>query len=170
MQLVFETERLLIRQPTLADADYFYALNSDPDIVRYIRPPHNREQADAWLKEKLANNEKLTNGLGTWAVEKKQNMGEFIGMFTLFCLPNNADVHLGYSLLKPFWGLGYATELTKAGIAYGFYKIGLPRIIATIVREHIVSQNILVKAGFHFFETKHENDTTIDVYEINKQA
>ena len=42
MDKVFETERLLVRRHTMADEEDFFILNSDIDIVRFIRPPKSR--------------------------------------------------------------------------------------------------------------------------------
>ncbi|MES2776496.1 MAG: GNAT family N-acetyltransferase [Bacteroidota bacterium] len=145
--MIFQTERLIVRQPTWVDGDHFYMLNSDPDIVRFIRPPRTREESDEKLKERIETNNAGGNGLGGWIVELKPGKTP-AGFFALFQLPGNDEVHLGYSLLKPYWGFGYATELTIAGLDYSFNQLKLHRVIATTDPAHIASQKILLKAGF----------------------
>jgi len=145
--IIFETERLIVRQPTWADADNFYILNSDEDIVRFIRPPRTREESDAKLKERIENNNEDGKGLGGWIAETKTD-NLFVGFLAMFILPGDDEVNLGYSLLRPQWGKGYATELAKAGVDYGFNKIGLKRMVATTDPAHVASQNILLKCGF----------------------
>jgi [ribosomal protein S5]-alanine N-acetyltransferase len=118
-QMIFETPRLIVRQLSLADADNFYTLNSDPDIVRFIRPPRTRAESDEKLKEAIEINNTNTNGLGGWVVETNGDQ-DFVGFFCLFTLPGSDEVHLGYSFLKHHWGFGFATEFTQAGVDYGF--------------------------------------------------
>ncbi len=58
-------------------------------------------------------------------------------------------MQIGYSLLPPFWGKGYATELTKAGLKYVFTKTNLDVIYGyTEVANH-TSQKVLLKCGFY---------------------
>ncbi|MEO7313031.1 MAG: GNAT family N-acetyltransferase [Chitinophagaceae bacterium] len=145
--MIFETERLIVRQPDWKDADDFYELNSDPDIVRFIRPPRTREEANEKLRDRIENNNAGGNGLGGWVAATKQEKC-LVGFFGLFQLPGSDEVHLGYSLLKPYWGLGYATEMTLAGISYAFFQLRLQVIVSTTFPDHFVSQKILLKCGF----------------------
>ena len=43
--------------------------------------------------------------------------------------PNYIEVELTYAMGHPYWKKGYATEMGKALIAYGFEELGLGRII-----------------------------------------
>ena len=36
MKIIFETERLKLRDLDISDADDFYKLNSDPDVIKFI--------------------------------------------------------------------------------------------------------------------------------------
>ncbi len=163
--MIFETKRLTVGQLYFADADNFYTLNSDPDIVLFIRPPRTREESDEKLREAIEINETSKNGLGGWVVETKGNE-DFVGFFCLFTLPGSDEVHLGYSLLKHHWGLGYGTEFTQAGVDYGFKHLKLCRIIATTFPENIASQKILIKCGFTQIEDFNEEGTVMNKYEI----
>ena len=145
--MIFETPRLIVRQLSFADADNFYTLNSDPDIVRFIRPPRTRAESDEKLKEAIQVNNTNKNGFGGWVVETKGDH-DFVGFFCLFTLPDSNEINMGYSLLKRNWGFGYATEFTKAGIKYCFNKLQLKRLVATTAPENIASQKILLKCGF----------------------
>lgn len=35
MKIIFETERLKLRDLDISDADDFYKLNSDPDVIKF---------------------------------------------------------------------------------------------------------------------------------------
>ena len=45
---IFETERIRVRQFTLQDEEDFFKFNSDPQVMKYIRPPLN----SLWRKKK----------------------------------------------------------------------------------------------------------------------
>jgi RimJ/RimL family protein N-acetyltransferase len=46
---IFETERLIVRQYVFeTDAENFFLLNSDEDVMRYIRATKSREECDAF--------------------------------------------------------------------------------------------------------------------------
>jgi [ribosomal protein S5]-alanine N-acetyltransferase len=146
MSLIFETERLIARPYTKEDADNFFALNGDEEIMRYIRPAKSRVDSDAFLLETIAAVD-ANPLMGRWAVDEKSS-GRFVGSFAVIFIEGTDMIQLGYSLLKKEWGKGYATELTKAGINYVFTVMQLPLIYAVTEIEHTASQQVLLKAGF----------------------
>ena len=144
--IIFETERLIVRPYTLADGDIFFALNGDAAVMRYIRPAKSREECDRFLLEVVKYSEE--NPLyGRWAAEDK-NSGHFIGSFSMLPLANTGQMHLGYALLSPYWGLGYAAELARKGLEYTFLKTPLTEIFAITEDANEGSKQVLIKAGF----------------------
>ena len=69
MQLIFQTQRLLVREYEPKDADDFIALNGNEMVMRYIRPPVNRQEALNLFEANL----KFTGkrGMGRWGVYEK---------------------------------------------------------------------------------------------------
>ena len=78
MKIIFETPRLILRQFTVSDAPLILALNSDPEVVKYLHEPtlKTEEQAEKILRDIILPQYK--NNLGRWAIYTKENMG-FIG-------------------------------------------------------------------------------------------
>lgn len=158
---IFETERLEVRHYTKEDGDNFFLLNGDEEIVRYIRPAKSREECDEFLMQNIRRyQEKPLEG--RWAAVDKHSH-ELIGSFAFIPIPNadksdSERMQLGYSLLKPHWGKGYATELTLAGIEYVFTKTPLTELFAVTEARHAVSQKVLLKAGFKLDETYWEGE------------
>lgn len=147
--VLFSTERLRVRGfEDPLDRENFFVVNSDPEVMQYIRQPRTREEADAFLEEIVANTHP---GIvtGRWAVEDKFT-GTFLGTFVIIPIEGTSDIQLGYALLKPFWGKGYATELTKGGLKYYFSKTGARQIWAITEAPNTASQHVLLKAGFRF--------------------
>ena len=163
---LFESERLYVQPYTKDDADLFFALNGDAEIMQYIREPKTREQSDAFLEENLKFYEDHP-GLGRFAVFTKEN-NCFTGSFSLLSIDHSENIHLGYALLKPFQGQGLATELVQASFDYVFHKIPNDKVQALTVAENIGSQKVLLKCGFQFKGTMlHEGDEVM-VFERSK--
>jgi len=145
-QHVFETERLIVRHYTEADSDNFFLLNGDPLVMRYIRPVKSREQTDLFLTEVIRYS-RNNPAYGRMAVHEKQS-GVFVGSFAIIPLEGTIHMQVGYSLLPPYWGKGFATELTKAGLKYVFSQTNLEEIFGVTESGNIDSQKVLLKSGF----------------------
>ena len=78
-------------------------------------------------------------------------------------------MQLGYALLPQFWGKGFATELTTAGLDYIFTKTNIDPIFALTQKPNISSQKVLLKAGFKLNGTSIENDIEIVGFVLNKE-
>jgi ribosomal-protein-alanine N-acetyltransferase len=144
MKIVFETERLIVRLFQENDDENCFLLNSNENVMRYIRPTKNKEESDIFLKE-IIQSASIING--RWAICQKSTQ-TFIGSFGIFLFPVTGHIQLGYSLLPAFWGKGYATELTKQGIQFFFENYDLPCLYAYTELENLDSQRVLLKSKF----------------------
>jgi [ribosomal protein S5]-alanine N-acetyltransferase len=146
MAVIFQTERLRVRQYTEEDREHFFALNGNADVVQYIRPAKTREQCDAFLAEVTA--DATARPLyGRWAVEDKSS-GGFVGSFAIIPVQGSERMQLGYALLPAHWGKGYATELTRAGLKYVFTQTPIEVIYGYTEKPNLPSQKVLLKCGF----------------------
>ena len=161
---VFETTRLIVRQYTRDDAANSWLINGDEDIVRFIRPVMTETENSIFLEKNLLLYSEQP-GVGRWGVIEKST-GSFAGSFAIIPLANTVEFQLGYALLKPLWGKGFATEFTIAGIAYGFEKLKLQRIVAITRQANIPSQQVLKKAGFNYAGLHHEDGEDNSMFEI----
>ena len=144
--IVFETERLIVRHYTEEDADNFFLLNSDPEVMRYIRPVKSREDTDLFFAEVIQYS-KDHPAYGRMAVNEKHT-NIFVGSFAVIPLEGTLHMQLGYSLLPSYWGKGFATELTKAGLTYVFTQTNLEEIFGVTESANTDSQKVLLKSGF----------------------
>src|ERR1700754_1550219 len=93
MNVLFESERLLFRQFTLADAGLFYELNSDPEVVRYVHePPTTKDNAAQIIRDIILPQYEL--GMGRWAVFIKDT-AEFTGWCGLKYIKEKDETDLG---------------------------------------------------------------------------
>ncbi len=145
---LIESPRLCVRHLTMGDLDDFYKLNSDPDVVRYIRPAKTFAETEMYLKEVIDNYTKWPYNMRLALLEKDTE--QFVGSFAIIPVYDTENIQLGYSLFKEYWGRGYATEILKAGLHYAFNDLALPEVYAITETGNTASQKVLLKNGFAF--------------------
>lgn len=160
VHVFLETERLRLRRFTMEDVDAIVALDSDPEVMRYISggQPTPREEIETdYLPTWLSYYERFA-GFGFWAAEEKSS-GKFIGWFHFRSPPGHVpdDVELGYRLRKSAWGQGYATEASRALIDKGFLQLGVERVFATTMVVNTASRRVMEKAGLKFVRVVHRD-------------
>src|SRR3977135_2201005 len=153
MKVILETDRLLLREYVEDDAQAFFDLNSDPEVLRFVpdKALLNVEQARQILVDHpIADYRK--HGFGRGACILKST-GEQIGFAGLKYLEELGEVDVAYRLMPSHWGQGLATEAALASVRYGFAELGLRRIIGLVMPENIASVRVLEKAGLQYVET-----------------
>lgn len=148
-----QTERLILRPFTLDDAEEYFPLVSDPDIVRYTGEPPLAsvdEARDVLLTRPLR--DYARHGFGRMACIEKQS-GRLIGFSGLKYLEQLGEVDVGYRFLPDCWGKGYATESAMALMRQGVREHGLQRIIGLVEPANGASVHVLKKLGLQFERT-----------------
>jgi RimJ/RimL family protein N-acetyltransferase len=156
MQVFLETDRLVLRQFTMADADNLVRLDADPDVMRFVTggiPTSREEIQDEFLPAFLGYYQRY-EGYGFWAAIEKAT-GEFLGWFHFRPRDEAApgEVELGYRLRKSAWGKGYATEGSRALIRKGFTEHGVQRVVAETMAVNQASRRVMEKAGLTLVRT-----------------
>lgn len=155
---VFETERLVVRYLRPDDLDDFFALCSDPDVVRYMDDgqPLTRERTQEWIKVSLANYE--ARGYGCFGVTTKGD-DRLIG-FAGFARPSDRPgiTEIIYAFLPAYWGRGFATEIAAGLVGFGFERAGLDRIEATVDPANDPSKRVLEKIGMTYDGRRRDDD------------
>ncbi|NMG05556.1 GNAT family N-acetyltransferase [Brasilonema sp. UFV-L1] len=154
MTEIFQTQRLIIRQwiPE-ADAAQAFEIYGDSEVVRFLSCNQQQSVEDVQIKlQRLVENDaRLNNGTGIWAIVEKQTR-EIIGSVLVQQLPDNEDkvtqdYAVGWHLKKAAWGKGYATEVGRGVIEYGFKILKLPVIYAVATPDNHASIRVTQKLG-----------------------
>lgn len=161
--MVFTTQRLQIRQLTLADLDLFHKMQNDQQVMRYIGGKVSSYQEN---KKDLENILKFyntpKNDFWVWAIALKSNR-DFIGTVALV-KNQKGEYEIGYRLLKTYWRQGYGKEVSNGLIKYAFEELHLKEIVAYVDKNNITSVRIL-DSTFNFIkEIYNEQDNCIDRY------
>lgn len=166
MKKIIETNRLYLRELSVADAENFYLLNSDEDIIKYTgdKAFDSIKEAKLFLENY---NPYQEYGYGRWAVIAKSNE-EFLGWCGLKYSPEINEVDIGFRFFKKHWSKGYATESAKACIEYGFEKLSLKTIVGRAMEANVASIKVLEKLGMSYVKhfTFHLHDGVL--YQIKK--
>lgn len=173
MKFFIETERLLFREMVLEDAPGMFELDSDPEVLKYLwmKVQTKIEESEAVIR--MVRDQYETLGIGRYSVVLKET-NEFIGWGGLKLVKTVVNGHtdfydMGYRLQRKHWGKGYATEIAKASLVYGFDKMNLETIYAYAMREHKVSRKVLEKAGMKFIEDFEDDGIKDCWYRITRQ-
>ena len=94
---------ITIRNMRPSDAGALYRLLSDPAVMRYLEPPFDRAQTEAFLHRAGLAEPPLV-----YAVEEN---GIFLG-YVIYHGYDAESVEIGWVLLPKYWGHGYASALT----------------------------------------------------------
>ena len=165
MNIVIETDRLILRTFTLEDVLLIYELNLDPDVIRYTGDPiKDIEHAKQVLEQTIIPQYALYNH-GRWAVHIKPGL-EFIGWCGLKARPERKEIDLGYRFQKKAWGKGYATEAAYACLKYGFEKLHLQRIVGRAMPENTGSLRVLEKCDMQYVGEEVVDGHPARTYEI----
>lgn len=175
------TERLKLRPWTLDDVDAAFALYGDPEVTRYLGTGAYETDIETQrdhLAKAIERYEVLgLEGYGFWAAEEKST-SQVIGSMLLKPLaladgqePRKEDpeIEVGWHLAKRYWGMGFGTEMGRAGIEHGFGTVGLERIYAVAYPENVASVRIMQKLGMRSMgETERYYRSLLALYMIER--
>ena len=164
--IVATTDRLYLRKFNPGDAMYLYALNSNPEVIRYTG---DSSFYDMFAAEDFVRNYDHYDhhGYGRWAVVLKKD-DRFIGFCGLRQDEKTGDVDLGFRFFEDCWAQGYATEAGTAALKLGFETYGIKTIIGRALRENLASISVLQKLGMQFDEVREESDLLWLVYSMGQ--
>lgn len=144
------TERLILRPLERSHLDPMLPLISAREIAATtlrIPHPYTRKDAEQYFEamEAEASKGKM---LRLSVFIASQN--EYCGSVGLHIERDHGRAELGYWIGVPYWNRGYASEAAKAAVAYGFPRLELNRIYATIFAGNNASRRVAEKTGMKY--------------------
>lgn len=163
-----ETERLILREMELQDAETLYHYWSDPIVTKYmnIAPFTSAKQAEDMIQ--LISDLCLKGQANRYSIVLKES-NDVIGTCGFNMIDEeNSRAEIGYDLGSPHWGKGFAAEAVKKLISHGFTDMGLNRIEAKVEPENKGSIKLLERLSFQkeglLREYEKSKGVFIDVY------
>ena len=166
----FQSERLIIRPTLEQDAELIYQLMNSPKFIKYVgdRQLYSVEDAEKYIQDKMLP-QLHSLGYSNYSLINKKN-GAKIGICGLYDREGLDGIDIGFGILPPYEGLGYAFESSSRIIKAGFEELEISEIKAITNKENISSQYLLVKLEFELKGTimlPNENDELL-LYKIEK--
>ena len=165
------TDRLLLREFTVADVDDLLQTDGDARVMRYLAnglAPRTREEVAAGLG-RAAKSYAERPGYGLLHASRRDD-GRFVGGCGLFKVPEAEDIEIAYRLPFAWWGNGYATEMAGAVLAHAFATLALDRVIGLTWPENLASQRVLRKIGMREEGTEEHYGRRMQVFVAERRA
>jgi RimJ/RimL family protein N-acetyltransferase len=137
-----ETERLSLRPLRRTDLEPWIAFLSDREALRLVHfpEPHDRQRSEELLERTIARADGAV-AMYTVTVRDGGDTAGFVG-YSPRSMEWGAELELGWLLLPPFHGRGYATEAARA-----IRQVVPGRVISLIRVENEPSINVARKLG-----------------------
>ena len=149
---IAETDRLILREFRLADAEDFYRIYTDAETMRFQVVPENYSvEVERYYLGRHIERYYKTLGFGLWAVILKKS-NRLIGRCGLVLQPleGGEEIEVSYLIEREFWNQGFASEAASAALELGFEKYNFRRLVAFIHPQNTASIRVAEKIGMRF--------------------
>ena len=140
------TARMALRAITMDDVDRLVALDTDPEVMRFINGgrPTPRDEAARIVERSIGHR---------WLAFERDG-DAFVGWFGL--RPSGPhERELGYRLRRACWGHGLATEGALALIDLAFTELEAARVWAQTMTVNRASRAVMERCGMRYVRTFH---------------
>jgi len=183
MNLILESERILLRPLDGSDVDLGFDLLTDPRVTRYAGRTYTRDEVVEQMPTVVR---RCAGGaIGIWCVTDRAT-GEKLGTAILLPLPvdeddtnwdlvrgdrlPDAEIEIGYLFKPSAWGKGYATEACARLLRFAFEETALEEIVAVTAPENAASQHVLRKCGLIHEGTRKAYSYPCPGFRITREA
>jgi RimJ/RimL family protein N-acetyltransferase len=139
-----ETDRLILRAWTAADAAPFAVICADEELMRYVGGVMN--QTDAWRRMAVYVGHWTLRGFGPWALQDKAS-GQFAGYCGVYDPDGWPEREINWGLARPFHGKGLVTEAATRVRTYAYETLGFKTITSCIDMNNAPSKAVAARLG-----------------------
>src|SRR5688572_14444540 len=130
MQLA--TDRLILRELAERDAERLFAIESRPDVNRYLMSiPARVDDSLAYVRRIMADADKMPRRVYDFAVTLRGD-DTLVGRCGMHSDDDPRSAMIWYTLDPAVHGQGYATEAARALVAFAFEELKLHRVWADV--------------------------------------
>jgi len=140
---IFNTQRLYVRNLESADIDEFHKMQSNENVMRYIKPIMDYEESKKELDRFIGYYKNQIKMFRIWALIEKET-DKFIGICGVY-LNDKYETEIAYRLQQINWGKGYGTEIAKELIDFCFNTLEYDKLFAYAREGNLGSRKILSK-------------------------
>ena len=141
---MLETERLVLRVPSLDDLDRWAEMMADPNAARFIGGVQSKPIV--WRAVMQVGGAWHLTGISMFSVIEKQR-GLWVGRVGPWQPLGWPGTEVGWGLHPDAWGKGYAIEAAIAAIDYAFDTLGWTEVVHCINPNNSASQRVAERLG-----------------------
>jgi RimJ/RimL family protein N-acetyltransferase len=139
-----QTARLTLRPLIDSDAEAYAAMRYHPEVAKWLPPEPGEPLEHARLTIKRFAQFWRERGHAPWGVFLEDRL---IGHGGLNLVPVFGETEVLWALHPDFWGQGYATEMARAALIFGFTTLRLELIFAMTMPDNTASQAVMRRLG-----------------------
>lgn len=147
-----ETERLRMRLPDAADFPAYAALLAEPEVNRFIGGSELADPATVFRSLGWLLGHWQLRGYGPWLVTEKAT-GTLIGRVGPFYPLDWPALEIAWTIGRPWWGRGYATEAAIAARAAVLSALRPERLVSVVAVDNVASARLARRLGCTAGET-----------------
>lgn len=166
------SERFILRAFREDDVPALAALHGDPEVMRYLRPNGQVEPRPRQAWDYIAGQigHWTLKGYGKWAMADPDS-DALIGRVGYFNAPYEwPGLELGWTIARPLWGKGYATEAARLALDWGFESLKTDEIISAIHPDNAASIRVAERLGESYSRDAPLNEHSFRIYSITRRA
>jgi len=158
MVFSLSTERLILEDINERDLGAIRCMARDPAIMKYVLLwLENEEQIAGYVRHAIGESARPDRE-GYILAARIPATGDFTGFAFLEIDPlQPTTAEVGYILRPEYWKNGYASEILRALLAFGFGSLGLHRVYGKCDELNTASARVMEKGGL-VYEGTHRED------------
>jgi RimJ/RimL family protein N-acetyltransferase len=164
--VTLETERLRLRMFREDDIDAYANICADAEVMRYLGGKAFT-RTEAWRQMAMIVGHWTLRGYGMWAVEQRSG-GPIIGRIGFVNPDGWPGFELGWTLGRPYWGHGFASEGARAALEYAFSELRRDHVISLIHPDNKASIRVAERLGERPEGTAEVLGVGVIVYRIDR--
>jgi RimJ/RimL family protein N-acetyltransferase len=131
--------------PIPEDLDALAAMHADPAVMRYLGNGRPRSRAETWQAMERYLGQWALRGYGTLAIQ--DSAGRLVGRTGIYHPLEWPEPELAYSLARPFWGMGLASEAAGAMRDWAFATRPFAHLASFIRPDNAASIRVAARLG-----------------------
>ena len=149
--MIIKTKKFTLRPYRKGDEESLRKNINDRNVTKYMSSrlpfPYKKKDAKWWIKNCLKQTRKKKPLAVNFAIDIG---GEVAGNIGIAYESERHRAEIGYWIGKKYWNKGIMTEALGLTTNFGFKKLGLKRVYATVFPENKASAHILEKNNYKF--------------------
>lgn len=142
------TPRLILRELTPEDAADVFSFGSDAEVQKYDSDPAMQQAAEALEMIERRRQWFATRQAISWGIALKDENRIIGNLGFYFWDQVYYRTELGYTVARPYWRRGIATEAVRALLRFGFETLHLHRINVDTRMDNLASVRLIAALDF----------------------